>query len=185
MSPHRLNNRGETIRLLLKLSLATLFAFFATALATAQDLTLGVTYVCNGEHMFIESCNIRDTSDNANCMLGHPDHVLANGLMQYTNMTRGELKKLFPTCTQPSAKELAAAAAFKKKQQEIYDANVAKANPQVNNRMNNQSNAGRPQGQGAGLPLPPKNAQERAMRRCVSSGRLPATCMGKRTAGWF
>jgi hypothetical protein len=54
MSPHRLNNRGETIRLLLKLSLATLFAFFATALAAAQDLTLGVTYVCNGERMFIE-----------------------------------------------------------------------------------------------------------------------------------
>jgi hypothetical protein len=117
-------------------------------------------------------------------MVGHPDHVMANGLMQYTNMTRGALKKLFPTCTQPSAKELAAAATFKRKQQEIYDANVAKANPQ----MNNQSNAARPQAQGAGMtqqPTPPKNAEERAMRRCVSSGRLPATCMGNGLLGGF
>jgi hypothetical protein len=117
-------------------------------------------------------------------MVGHPDHVMANGLMQYTNMTRGALKKLFPTCTQPSAKELAAAAAFKKKQQEIYDANVAKANPQVN-QMNTRPNAGRTQAQGAGMPAPPKNAEERAMRRCVSSGRLPATCMGNGLLGGF
>jgi excisionase family DNA binding protein len=27
-------------------------------------------------------------------------------------------------------------------------------------------------------PTPPKNAEERAMRRCISSGRLPATCTG-------
>ncbi len=178
------NYGGENTRLLLKLGIATLLGLFASTLA-AQDLTLGVTYVCNGERMFIENCNIRDTSDNANCMVGHPDHVLANGIMQYTNMTRGALKKLLPTCTQPSAKELAAAAAFKKKQQEIYDANVAKANPPVNNQMNNQSNAVRPQGQGAGMPAPPKNAEERAMRRCVSSGRLPATCMGNSLLGGF
>jgi hypothetical protein len=175
----------------LKLSLATLLAVFATTTATAQDaisqdkdLLIGVTYVCNGERMFIENCNMRDLSDNASCMVGHPDHVMANGLMQYTNMTRGALKKLFPTCTQPSAKELAAAAAFKKKQQEIYDANVAKANPQVNN----QPAAGRQQVQGAGpqqQPTPPKNADERVMRRCVSSGRLPATCMGNGLLGGF
>jgi hypothetical protein len=87
--------------------------------------------------MFIENCN-PNPSDSASCMVGHPDHVLANGIMQYTNMTRGALKKLFPTCTPPSEKELAAHAAFKKKQQEIYDANVAKANPPVNNQMNYQ-----------------------------------------------
>jgi hypothetical protein len=185
MSQHCSKSRKETVRLILKLSVATLFAVFATTFAVAQDLTLGVTYVCNGERMFIENCNIRDTSDSATCMVGHPDHVLANGVMQYTNMTRGELKKLLPTCTQPSAKELAAAAAFKKKQQEIYDANVAKANPPVNNQMNNQSSGGRPQGQIAGIPAPPKNAEERAMRRCVSSGRLPATCMGNGLLGGF
>jgi hypothetical protein len=31
--------------------------------------------------MFIENCNIRDLSDTANCMVGHPDTVLSNGLM--------------------------------------------------------------------------------------------------------
>jgi hypothetical protein len=193
MRPHRSNDRHKNTRrssIFLKLCIATLLAF-TIHLAAAQDaitqdkdLLQGVTYVCNGERMFIENCNIRDLSDNASCMVGHPDHVMANGLMQYTNMTRGALKKLFPTCTQPSAKELAAAAAFKKKQQDIYEANVAKANPQ----MNTQSNAARPQAQGAGMqqqPTPPKNAEERAMRRCISSGRLPATCTGNSLLGAF
>jgi hypothetical protein len=180
----------ENTRLYFKLSIATLLAVFATNIAAAQaataqdkDLLEGVTYVCNGERMFIENCN-PNPSDTASCMVGHPDHVMANGLMQYTNMTRGALKKLFPTCTQPSAKELAAQAAFKKKQQEIYAANVAKANPQANN----QASAARPQAQGASLQqqiTPPKNAEERAMRRCVSSGRLPATCTGNSLLGAF
>jgi hypothetical protein len=184
MRPYWSNYRGENTSALLKLSIAMLLGLFAATLAAAQDLMQNVTYVCNGERMFIENCNIRDLSDNGTCMVGHPDHVMPNGLMQYTNMTRGALKKLFPTCTQPSAKELAAAAAFKKKQQEIYDANVAKANPQINN----QPNASRQQAQGAGLqqqPTPPKNAEERAMRRCVSSGRLPATCTGNSLLGAF
>jgi hypothetical protein len=185
MRPYWSNYRGENTRALLKLSIAMLLGLSAATLAAAQDKDLmqNVTYVCNGDHMFIESCS-NDHSDNGTCMVGHPDHVMANGLMQYTNMTRGALRKLFPTCTQPSAKELAAAAAFKKKQQEIYDANAAKANPQINN----QPNANRPQAQGAGLqqqPTPPKNAEERAMRRCVSSGRLPATCTGNSLLGAF
>jgi hypothetical protein len=98
--------------------------------AAAQDIKLNVTYVCNGERLVIDSCNIRDTSDTSTCMVGHPDTVLPNGLMKYTYETRGNLKKLLPTCKQPSAQELAQEEAFKKKQQEIYDANVAKANPQ-------------------------------------------------------
>jgi hypothetical protein len=176
---------SDCTRLCFKLSIATLFAAFATTIATAQDKDLleGVTYVCNGERMFIENCN-PNPSDTASCMIGHPDHVMANGLMQYTNMTRGDLKKLFPTCMQPSAKELAAQAAFKKKQQEIYAANVAKADPQANN----QASAARPPSQGAGPQqqiTPPKNADERAMRRCVSSGRLPSTCMGNSLLGGF
>jgi|HubBroStandDraft_5_1064220.scaffolds.fasta_scaffold893333_1 hypothetical protein len=67
--------------LLLKLSIAILLSVFATTLAAAQDLTPGITYVCNGERIFIENCNIRDLSDNATCMVGHPDHVMPNGLM--------------------------------------------------------------------------------------------------------
>src|SRR5580698_7383996 len=98
--------------------------------AAAQDIKLNVTYVCNGERVVIDNCNIRDTSDTSTCMVGHPDTVLPNGLMKYTYETRGNLKKLLPMCTQPTAQELAQEEAFKKKQQEIYDANAAKANPQ-------------------------------------------------------
>src|SRR5580704_18922466 len=87
----------------------------ACAIASAQDLQLHVTYVCNGERMFIENCNIRDLSDNANCFVGHPDTILSNGLMKYTNETRGSLKKLLPTCKQPSADEVARTKAFDKK----------------------------------------------------------------------
>jgi hypothetical protein len=46
----------ENARLYLKVSIATLLGVFATTIAIAQDkdLPLGVTYVCNGERMFIE-----------------------------------------------------------------------------------------------------------------------------------
>ena len=172
------------IRLKVQLGIAMLLG--AGVWASAQDVKLNLTYVCSGERMFVENCNMRDLSDTSTCMVGHPDHILPNGLMKYTNETRGALKKLFPTCTQPTAKEIAAAEAFKKKQQELYDAAVRKANPQLNQSQPNQANAGRAQvQQGIAQPTPPKNAEERAMRRCVSSGRLPATCTGNSLLGAF
>jgi hypothetical protein len=176
MGPSRSNHRKK-IRLKVKLGIAMLLGVSAAA----QDVKLHVTYVCNGERIYVESCNIRDLSDTSSCMVGHPDRPTHNGIMAYTNETRGTLKQLLPTCKQPSAQAVAAADARMKKQQEIYDANVAKANPQPNNQVN----AGRAQAQGAGLPPPPKNAEERAMRRCVSSGRLPATCTGNSLLGAF
>lgn len=154
-----------------------------SSFAAAQDVKLNVTYVCDGERMYVESCNIRDLSDNASCMVGHPDRPKHNGFMAYTNETRGALKKLIPSCQQPSAKELAAADAFKKKQQEILDANTAKANPQAANPQANQP--ARAQSQMAARPTPPKNAEERAMRRCISSGRIAATCTGNSLLGAF
>jgi hypothetical protein len=153
--------------------------------AHAQDIKLNVTYVCSGEQIYVESCNIRDLSDTSTCQVAHPDRPKHNGFMAYTSETRGTLKTLLPTCTQPTAKELAAADAFKKKQQEIYDANVAKANPQAI-LPNPQSNAARaPAPQGFAQPTPPKNAEERSIRRCVSSGRLVATCTGNSLLGAF
>jgi hypothetical protein len=150
--------------------------------ATAQDIVLNVTYVCNGERIYVESCNMRDLSDTSSCMVGHPDRVTSNGIMAYTNETRGTLKKLFPTCKQPTAQEFARAAAVKKMKEEMYAANAAKANPQPNA----QPTAARPPvPQAAARPIPPKNAEERAMRRCVSSGRLPATCTGNSLLGAF
>jgi hypothetical protein len=102
----------------------------ALTIAHAQDIPIGVTYVCNGEHIYVENCNIRDTSDTSTCMVAHPDHLTPTGFNSYTYLTRGALRKLLPTCQQPSAKELANAQAFQKKQQELYAAAVAKANPQ-------------------------------------------------------
>jgi hypothetical protein len=131
--------------------------------------------------MFIESCNSRDTSDTSTCMVGHPDHIQPNGLMQYTNATRGALKKLFPTSTQPSAKQVAAAKAFQQKQQDIYNANAQKANDQLNAIQQQQAQSGG----GHGQPAPPKNAEEREMRRCVSSGRLASSCTGNQLMGAF
>ena len=161
---------------------AVLTAGFATALS-AQDIKLNVTYVCNGERMYVESCNIRDTSDTSTCQVAHPDRPQHNGFMAYTSETRGALTALLPTCKQPTAQELAAEAAFQKKQQENYAAEVPEGQPSARD-------PGKPAGNPAqaaspGQIAPPKNAEERAMRRCVSSGRLPATCTGNSLLGAF
>lgn len=152
--------------------------------ASAQDVKLNVTYVCDGERLYVESCNMRDLSDTSTCMVGHPDRPKRNGIMAYTNETRGTLKKLLPGCTQPTAQELAKAEAFKKKQQEILDANTAKANPQAAAPSRPTPNAPT-QAQAVAAVKPPKNAEERTIRRCVSSGRLPATCTGNSLLGAF
>jgi hypothetical protein len=161
---------------------AFLLALLTTPIASAQDILLGATYVCSGEHIFIENCNIRDTSDTSKCMVGHPDTILPNGMMKYTYETRGALKKLLPTCQQPSAKQAAAAQAFQKRQQDLYNANVQKSEQQMqayNNQQAQQTAAA------SGMPAPPKTPEEREMRRCVSSGRLPASCTGNQLLGAF
>ncbi len=168
----------------LMLALTLVAANLAGVCAAAQDIKLNVTYVCNGERLVIDSCNIRDTSDTSTCMVGHPDTVLPNGLMTYTYETRGNLKKLLPTCKQPTAQELAGEEAFQKKQQEIYNANVAKANPQPTPNSQQTASANQAGMNPSQIP-PPKNAEERAMRRCVSSGRLVATCTGNGLMGAF
>jgi hypothetical protein len=49
----------------------------------------------------------------------------------------------------------------------------------------NPTNAPAPQAPSAVRPTPPKNAEERAMRRCISSGRITATCTGNQLLGAF
>jgi hypothetical protein len=147
--------------------------------AAAQDIKLHVTFVCNGERIYVDSCNIRDTSDTSTCMVAHPDHLTKTGMVSYTTMTRGALKTLLPTCKQPSAQELANEQAFEKKQQALIDAQTPKYN---------SAPAAAPAQSGGvsyGALPPPKDAQEQAMRRCVSSGRLPSTCMGNGLMGMF
>jgi hypothetical protein len=149
----------------------------------AQDIKLNVTYVCNGERMYVENCNIRDVSDTSKCMVGHPDRPSRNGMIVYTYETRGDLKKLFPTCKQPSVKELAAADAFEKKQKQLYDAAVQKANPQPGPTAAGNAFAG--SGTKFSQPYTPKTPEQRAMNRCITSGRLPATCTGNSLLGSF
>jgi len=156
--------------------------FLSAARGSAQDIPIGATFVCSGEHIYIENCNIRDTSDTSTCMVAHPDKLQPNGMNSYTYATRGALKKLLPTCTQPSAKQAAAAKAFQQKQQDIYNANVAQSESQM--KAPAQA-SGQGYGGNAAQIAPPRNAEERAMRRCVSSGRLPASCTGNQLLGAF
>jgi hypothetical protein len=170
------NYGRERTRLAAKIGAATLLLLFAAALCNAQDIIVGVTYVCNGEHIYLEGCNIRDTSDTSTCMVAHPDHLTSTGLNTYTSMTRGALKKLLPTCQQPTAKQIAAAKALQKKQDDLYNANAQKATEQLNAATQPAT---------YGQPQKPKTPEERAITRCVTSGRLPATCTGNSLLGAF
>jgi hypothetical protein len=180
MNPFHILRKTRTFasRSLIQLAAASLFAAFAIALASAQDLTPGLTYVCNGERLSIENCNIRDVSDTSTCMVGHPDHIQSNGLMQYTNMTRGALKKLFPTCQQPSQKQVAAAHNFQKRQEDTYNANAQKANDKLNAIEQAQTH---PFAQSQ----KPRTLEERTINRCITSGRLPSSCTGNALLGAF
>lgn len=164
--------------LFLKSGICILFCALAAALHAQQDYTLpNVPYVCNGERLVIENCNIRDTSDTSTCMVGHPDHIQSNGLMQYTTMTRAAIKQLFPTCKQPTADQVARAKAFQKRQQDTYDANVKKANDE-NDAIEARAQAAIP----GRKPLTP---EERTINRCITSGRLPSSCTGNALLGGF
>jgi hypothetical protein len=145
--------------------------------AAAQDLQKNVTYVCGGERLVVDSCNIRDLSDTSTCMVGHPDTILPNGLMKYTNETRGALKKLLPTCKQPSADQVARAKAFEKKQNDLHEANIKKAN--------DENDAIEARAQQVITGKKPQTADERAITRCITSGRLPASCTGNALLGAF
>ena len=166
---------GST-RLTLKTGAAILMFLFAAALCRAQDIAIGVTYVCSGEHIYIEGCNIRDTSDTSTCMVAHPDHLTSTGLNTYTSMTRGALKNSCPLASSPTAKQLAAAKAFQKKQEDTYNANEKKATEQLNAATQPAT---------YGQPQKPKTPEERAMARCITAGRLPATCTGNSLLGAF
>ena len=68
MGPSR-SNHSKSFRLNVPLGIALLLG----VTAIAQDVKLNVTYVCSGERMYVESCNIRDLSDTATCQVAHPD----------------------------------------------------------------------------------------------------------------
>ena len=132
---------------------------------SAQEIPLNVTYVCGGERVYVYGCDIRDLSDNAWCSMGHPDK-LKDGMETYTNTTRGALKKLLPTCAQPSAAEVSKRKALDKKFQDLRDADQKRADDAMHAADN------------PGVPRHAMTPNQRAIARCVTSGRVPATCTG-------
>lgn len=152
------------------------FLLLLAAHGAAQDLQLGVIYTCSGERLYLESCNIRDLSDTATCQVAHPDRPKHNGFMAYTSETRGALKKLLPACQQPSAAEVAKAQAHYKKQNDITAANEKKANDEADAI---EARARAVPGQ------KPQTPEQRAIARCITSGRLPASCTGNMLLGAF
>jgi hypothetical protein len=164
--------------------IAVILVLLSGSVAFAQDVQTNVTYICNGERMLVESCNMRDTSDTSSCMVQHPDRPLHNGFVAYTNETRGALKKLIPTCTQPSADEIARAQARQKKQQDLQN---AAAPPATNNQSAALAarNQAQSQAQAIAAASGPKTPEQRAMARCITSGRLPASCTGNSLLGAF
>jgi hypothetical protein len=159
-------------------ALALAFAFSASA-APAQNIVPGLTYVCNGERLHIDSCNMRDLSDNSSCMIAHPDHMRPNGFPTYTNETRGNLKKLLPTCQQPTAQQTAAAKNRQQQQQATEDANIKKSQDAVSGVQKMPTRAEVIQS------MQPKDPAEREMNRCISAGRLPSSCTGNALLGGF
>lgn len=154
-----------------------------SSLLHADDIQTRVTYVCNGERLFIENCNIRDLSDNSTCMVAHLDKMRPNGFPTYTNETRGTLKKLLPTCQQPSAKSVARVQEAQKKANDAYNAAV---------------NAPKPITPATGT-APVNNSQQSAQfnllggvsdknlaeARCVVSGRNANLCGENELGSWF
>lgn len=137
----------------------------------ADDIQLGATFVCNGERLYVENCNIRDLSDTSTCMVAHPDRPQKNGLMVYTYETRGSLKKLLPTCKQPSSEEVRKANDFQRMQSQKLAANIKKANDELDDadaKVDAAINGGHA-----------LSAEERQMYRCIAAGRANELCTGK------
>ncbi|HEY1206866.1 MAG: hypothetical protein ABSH46_21095 [Bryobacteraceae bacterium] len=137
-----------------------------------------MTYVCNGEHLFIESCNIRDLSDNSTCMVAHTDKMRPNGFPTYTNETRGTLKKLLPTCQQPSAKAVARVQDAQKKWEDQYNAAVNTPAPA---RQGSSASQITPVNINPAM----QSADERASTRCITAGRSPTLCGENSLGKWF
>jgi hypothetical protein len=147
-----------------------LITLVASGVACAQDVHTGVTYMCGGERLLVESCNMRDTSDTSSCLVQHPDRPKHNGFVAYTNETRGTLKKLLPTCTQPTADQIAHAEAFQKKQTDKQDA-ILQANLKAMDTP--------PPTQGSTGGGSPKSQRDKArLARCLSAGRSEMQCAG-------
>jgi hypothetical protein len=132
----------------------------------AQTILTNVTYICGGEHIFLEYCNVSE-ADTARCAIAHPDK-LYNGGVTYSYDTKGNLRKLLSTCVQPTAEEIAREAAFEKRAKDQQDGAQKK------------NLAGMASAQSFAPPPPTQLEREQGeIRECIEAGRQPTTCMGE------
>jgi len=133
---------------------------------SAQTTLTNVTYICNGEHIYLEFCD-KSEADTARCTIAHPEK-LYNGGVTYSYDTKVNLRKLLPTCVQPSAEQIARQAAFEKRVKDQQDAAQKK------------TLAGMASAQSFAPPPPTQLEREQAeIRECIEAGREPTTCMGE------
>jgi len=134
------------------------------SVAWTQTLQMKVTYICNGERLIIDGCDIHDMSDTAHCFVAHPDRPLHNDMMAYTNETRGAMNKLIPTCKQPSAAEV-------KAHQDFEKAVAARQQAAIDEQKKwFADHSPKPQG---------PSEDQQAVNRCVSAGRSLFECLGE------
>lgn len=160
--------------------LAALTAICCPTFAADQPIAAGLTYVCNGERLHIDSCNIRDLSDTSNCTVAHLDHLGAYGRPTYTTESRGALKKLLPTCQQPSAQSLAKAQGAQQKNAANYQALVNPPKPVAPAPSQNMQQGGPFNGNLAAV-----SGSSLTEARCVVSGRDAKLCGENSLGSWF
>jgi hypothetical protein len=133
---------------------------------SAQTILTNVTYICSGEHIYLEYCDTSE-ADTARCAIAHPDK-LYNGGVTYSYDTKGNLRKLLSTCVQPTAEQIAREAASEKRVKDQQDAAQKK------------NLAGMASAQSFAPPPPTQLEREQAeIRECIEAGREPTTCMGE------
>jgi len=142
---------------------------------SSADLQLGLLHTCNGDRLYLESCNIRDLSDTPLCMVAHPDRPKHNGFMATPPKRAGALKKLLPTCQQPSADEIAAP--------KPTTSGRTRSKPPTRRKPTTKTNAIEARAQAVINRQKPLTPEERAINRCITSGRLPASARATRFLG--
>jgi hypothetical protein len=162
-------------------SFAALIGTTSSTLAAGQTIAAGPTYVCNGERLHLESCDLRDLSDNSQCMVVHLDKMRPNGFPTYTYETRRTLKKLLPTCQQPSAQSLAKTQAAQQKNAGEYQAIVNPPKPVAPAPAQQDMAQSSPMNFGSAA-LSGDSLRE---GRCVVSGRDANLCGENSLGSWF
>lgn len=157
--------QGPASRMFLVFALV-LFCLPTWGRAHAQDIYTDLEYICSGERISAK-CAYDDKSDAAHCQLTYHDRHRPNGNLTYGSATRGEVRKLFATCTPPSADEIA--------EQQRYEAGVKQAQDQAVKEQRQYRE--RMQARGAGGAASDPGTE--AMRRCAAAGRDLMQCFGE------